>query len=247
MEFNGQPISPPAYDVLWELAIPGLAKPAVLHGESPGDTVDRRRQVVRDARAELSRAGYAGPRGIFPEVATLLNMVGRPQAAVDVRLYEWMPAGDQPPMRPTRFGARITVNGSRGAAAVLGPHWFRIWQFPAGSLVDEVIRFFPHHVAPAWPSGFHLPPDQLMLRPARRGESILRLLEGTYVRRAHICVVSRDSVAGADRVSDSLVLNDIQAGRYLVFMARNEVTVTPGHRGTFERKLKEMLEPARRY
>jgi hypothetical protein len=59
--------------------------------------------------------------------------------------------------------------------------------------------------------------------------------------------VTRDAVGGVDRVSDSLVLNDIPAGRYLVFMARNEITIAPGDRATLGRKLRELLEPARRY
>jgi hypothetical protein len=155
--------------------------------------------------------------------------------------------GDQVPMRPARLGARVTASGWRGAGAMLGPDWFRAWSFPAGSLVDEVIRLFPHHEAPARFSGFSLPPDQLALRPVRRGEPVLRLLEGPYLRRAHICVVSRDPVGGVDQLADGLVLNDTQAGRYLGFMARNEVTIAPGHRGTLERKLKEMLEPVRQY
>lgn len=246
MEFIGQQISPPAYDVLWKSAMPNDTKPAVLHVASPGETEHQRRQIVHRAHAELHRAGYAGPRGVVAEVGALLNMMVRPPVAVDVRMYERTPAGGQRPARLTRVGARVTTNGSRGAAAVLGPGWFRMWSFPTGSLVDEVIRLLPYHDAPARFSGFSLPPDELMLRPARRGESALRLLEGPYLRRAHICVVFRDPVAGAERVSNSVVVNDIEAGRYLVFMARNEITVASGRRGTFERKLKEMLEPARR-
>jgi len=42
------------------------------------------------------------------------------------------------------------------------------------------------------------------------------------------------------------VVNDTLAGRFLAFMDRNQITVAPGNRVTFERKLREMTEPARR-
>jgi EspG family len=244
VEFDGQRISRAAYDVLWESAMPGVAKPAVLHCGSPGRTGDERGRIVRDAWTELNRAGYAGPRVVSPEVAAVLDTVGRPKVAVDVRLYEWLPAGT----RPARYGARVAVGDWRGACAVLGPDWYRAWSFPLGSLVDEVIRLFAHHDAPArFSSGFSMPPDHLALRPVRRGEDVLRLLEGPYLRRAHICVVARDPIGGVDRVSGSLVLNDVAAGRYLIFMARNEITIAPGRRGILERKLKDLLEPARQH
>lgn len=247
MEFIGPHISAEAYDVLWEWAVPGLPKPAVLLADSPGDTTDQRRQIVASARTELIRAGYARPRGVLDEVTAVLTMVGRPQVAVDVRLYEWTPATEHEPARPVRFGARVTASAWRGATAMLGPDWFRTSSFPGGSLVDEVIRLFAHYEAPARFSGFSIHPDDLAVRPARRVEQVLQLLEGPCRRRAHICVVSRDPVAGAERVSDSLVLNDNYTGTYLVFMARNEITIVPGQRGTLERKLKELLDPTPRY
>jgi hypothetical protein len=154
-------------------------------------------------------------------------------------------------MRLAKFGARVAVSGSRAAVAVLGPEGFQAWSFPAGSFVDEVVRLFARHEPPARFAGVSLYLDQLgpNLRPARRGstEAILRLLEGPYLRRAHLCAVARERVSGGDRVSDSLVLNDVHAGRFLVFMARNQLTIVPGNRVTLERKLKEMIEPARQY
>jgi hypothetical protein len=205
--------------------------------------------VVREARTELQRAGYVGPREPLEEAAAVLNSVARPHLAIDVRLYEWV-AGEHGSVL-ARFGTRVAVNGWRGAVATLGPEWFQAWSFPATSLVDEVVRLFAQHDPPNRFSGVALYPDQLAanLRPARRQltETTLKLMEGPYLRRAYICVLARDHVVGTDRVSESLVLNDIPAGRYLVFMARNQITITPGDRRTLENKLKELIDSARQY
>lgn len=244
MDFSGQRISLDAFDVLWEFAMPGLAKPAVLHCESPGCTVDDRGRIVRAVAAQLAWAGYAGRRGVREEASAVLNTLGRPRLAVDIRLYE-STGGDQ---LPVRYGARVAVDGGRGAVAVLGPDGFQAWSFPTGSLVEEVLRLFAKHDPPVRFAGLSLFPDQLGPHqwPSRRHEATLRLLEQPFLRRAHLCVITRGQVGGTDRVSAGLVVNDTLAGRFLVFLDRNQITVAPGNRVTFERKLKEMTEPARR-
>jgi hypothetical protein len=241
-------ISPAAFDVLWESVVLDGPRPAVLAAPSPGATAGHRRELVDDAWAELRRTQYAGWRGAVDEVATQLTMVSRPRVAVDVRLYEWMePAEQRQDWWLTRIGFRVTHRDWRAAAAAYGPDGFCSWSFPVGSFVNEVIRLFPEHRAPAYFSGLTLPPDHIARRP-RSAEPVLRLLEGPYRRRAHMCVVTRDQVSGSERVSDGLVLNDTHSGRYLAFTARNQITIVPGDNETFERKLKELLaDPVHRY
>jgi hypothetical protein len=243
MMVTRQPVSAMAFDVLWESSVPGQSKPAVLQGDSPGATVEERRQVVRDATAELRAKGYVGPRGAADEVAAVLATVGRPRLAVDVRLFERVPVTAGNPLGVARLGARVAVAGSRGAVAVLGPSWFTAWSFPDTSLVDEVIRLFGHHEPPARFAGLTLHPEQLRA-PARKGgaESVLRLMEAPFLRRAYLCALTRDHVVGRTRVSPGLTLNDIEAGRFLVFTTRNQLVIAPGNRVTLERKLKEMTE-----
>lgn len=248
MEFSGQSISVEAYDVLWESTVTNHPKPAVLSGPSPGATVEQRTGIVRAAWAELRHCGYAGPRGVSDPVRDLLGAVAQPQLAVDIRLFEHVSAGGGR-TELAKLGARVAVRGRLGAVAALGPDWFRTWTFPATSLIHEVVSVFAHHEAPARFPGISLFPDELGIRPARRGgtEAVLRLLEGPFLRRAHLCAIRRNEMVGTDQVSDCLTLNDNTAGRFLVFMARNQLTVAPGHRGTFERKLRELTSFSRPY
>jgi hypothetical protein len=249
VEFTGMQVSVAAYDVLWDSVLPGRQKPAVLHCASPGDTAERRDHVVREARTELQRAGYAGPREASEEAAATLDCLARPRLAVDVRRYEWV-HGEHGPVL-AKVGARVAVTAWRGAVALLGQDWFQAWSFPVTSLVNEVVRLFVPHDPPARFQGVALYPDQLeaKFRPARRqlSETTLQLMEGPFLRRADICVLSRDHFGGGERVAESLVLNDIAAGRYLVFKARNQITITPGDRGTLERKLKELINAIRQH
>jgi hypothetical protein len=244
VEFRGKQVNPAAYDVLWDKAVPELAKPAVLYGDSPGDTPDERGRIERAALEHLQRAGYLGPLGVFEEAADVLNIVGRPQLAVDVRHYEWLP-GDQGQWVLAKAGIRVAVHSWRGAVAVLTAGYFQAWSFPATSLIDEVIRLFVPYDAQVRFDGVAVYTDQLApnQRPARRNgvEATLRLMEGPYLRRAYLNALGRDGT------SEGLVLNDVHTGRFLVFPDRNQVAIAPGDRRTFERKLKDLIEPFRRF
>lgn len=245
LKINGNEISAAAFDVLWESVVPDTPKPSVLHCGAPGDTVDDRGRVIERANADLRAAGYAGPRGPVEDVAVGLGIVARPWLAVDVRLFERAPTVTNP---PRKLGARLAVAGTVGVAAVLGPTGFTAWSFPSESLVNEVVRLFVHHEPPFRFAGTAIDPNQLYA-PTRREnvEATLRLMEAPFVRRAHICAVTTDHVVGRTRVSTGLTVNDIDAGRFLVFSDRNQIVIIPGNRVTLERKLKEMVGSYRTY
>jgi EspG family len=246
MEFDGKWIRAASYDVLWELAGGGLSKPAVLRGDSPGDTEAERRRLVADAVAELRDAGYVGPHGPHEEVRTLLDTVGDPRLAVDVRVFEWVPDAD--PARLVRRGVRVAVRGSRAAVTELVPGRFRAWTFPPTSLANEVGRLFPHHDGPRRMvfGGASIPADHVTTGLGRRDlpARVSSALAGGFLRRAHLCVIADHT--GGRRVSPGLTLNDtVDAGRFLVFPDRGQLAVVPGNKGALERKVRELIDHVR--
>jgi hypothetical protein len=248
VEINGREVSVAAFDVLWQTATRGIAKPPVLQCGSPGGTVAERGPIEEEAAAELRAAGYAGPRGPAEDVLAGMALLAQPTLAVDVRMYERESAVPGALAAPAKRGARLAVSGSTGVAAVLGPTGFRAWTFPGTSLVAEAVRLLGHYDPPFRFAGVTIDTDQLYA-PARKDnvEATLRVLEKPFLRRAHICVLVRDRVVGRTEVSAGLTLNDVDTGRYLVFTDRNQIVVTPGNRITLERKLKELIGARRRY
>lgn len=251
MEFDGKWIRPASYDVLWEMAGSGLSKPAVLHSDSPGDTRAERQQLVSDAVAELRSAGYVGPHGPHDAVGTLLDTVGRPGLAVDVRVFEWPSSADPGARRLVKRGVRVAVRGSRAAVAELFPDRFHAWTFPPTSLVHEVARLFPHHDGPRRTafSGASIPADYVASGFGWRDlpERISWALGGPFQRRAHLCAIAFDRTGGW-RVSPGLTLNDTaDAGRILAFPDRGQIAVVPGNRGALERKVRELIDHVQRF
>jgi len=248
MEFDLRLISLAAYDVLCGSV--SARRPAVLRCASPGDTAEDRARIEREARDELRRAGYTGPQAPTDEVGVVFDIMSRPRLAVDIRLFEWTVADRGEPVL-AKWGARVAVRNSRGVVGMVGPAGFRAWSFPAPSLVNEAAAFLPAHEPPARFGGVTVPPDHLGpgAFPARRGltEPVRRALAGPFVRRAHLCVVVHDQIAGRDRASTGLTLNDTALGRFLVYADRNQIAIVPGGRLTLERKLRELTEPVRTY
>lgn len=244
-----QPISRAAFDVLWDLALPGQLRPPVLHCESPGSTVDARARVVHEVTAHLQVGDYIGPRGVSEELSVALRAVCRPQRAVDLRLFERVPHDAVNPTGLTRLGARVAVSGAAGGAVLVSERDVRVWSFPRTSLINEVMALVEQH-PPARISGVALDPAQLREPDrGRRGgaDAVLRMTARPFVRRAYFCAVAHDHVHGRTRVSPGLTLNDTEAGRVLVFMDRNQLIITSGQRSTLARKLKEMAESQGRY
>lgn len=248
MRINGREISVAAFDVLWQQAMPGSAKPSVLQCGSPGDTVAERGPIEDEAAIELRAAGYAGPRGLGEDVLAGLALLARPALAVDVRLFERASAVPGTLAAPVKRGARLAVSGSSRVAAVLGADGFRAWTFPRTALVTEVLGLFGQYHPPFRFAGVAIDTDQLYV-PARKEnvEATLRVLEKPFLRRAYICALVRDRVVGRTEVSAGLTLNDVDTGRYLVFTDRNQIVITPGNRVNLERKLKELIGAWRPY
>jgi hypothetical protein len=244
-----QPVSVAAFDVLWDMALPRQRKPSVLQCDSPGATVDERARVVHAATAALRAGDYLGPRGVAEEMSAVLGAVCRPERAIDLRLFEWVPADADNPAGLRRLGARFAVAGTQGGVVVLGHREVRAWSFPRASLITEVVSLLAPH-PPARFSGVALAPAQLREPDrGRRGgaDAVLRMVSGPFVRRAHLCAVAYDHVLGRTKVSPGLTLNDTEAGRFLVFTDRNQIVVTAGQRSTLLRKLKELADSHGRY
>jgi hypothetical protein len=249
MRGHRQPVSRAAFDVLWGMALPRQPKPPVLQCESPGSTDEQRERVVRAATVELHAGGYVGPRGVSEEMSAVLGAVCRPQRAIDLRLFEWAPIGAGNPTGLTRLGARVAVSGTQGGVVLLGDREASAWAFPRATLINEVMSLVAEH-PPARFGGVALDPAQLREPDrGRRGgaDAVLRMTSGPFVRRAYLCAVAHDYVLGRTKVSPGLTLNDTEAGRFLVFMDRNQLIVNSGQRSTLVRKLKEMAESHGRY
>jgi hypothetical protein len=231
------------FDVLWELVLRDQARPEVLCTDSPGRTADERVMVVNEATAKLRAAGHLGPLGVADEMVAVLNTVGRPRLAVDVRLFERVPVDHRHPLGVRKVGARMAVAGAVGAAIVLDTDEVMTWSFPHNSLVTEVVKLFGEHAAPRRFPGLTVRFDEVHLLAHRAAnDPVLQLLSGPYVRRAHVIAVAHDHVVGRARTSAGLTLNDTAAGRFLVYPDRNLLVVAPGTRTILERKLKAMTE-----
>jgi hypothetical protein len=107
-----------------------------------------------------------------------------------------------------------------------------------------VVRLFPEH-DPVRFDGLAVPRERLADRGSRRtrDEPAWRLLEGPYVRRAHITVTTIKPSLGDTRSAGWLTVNDTPVGRFLIFPLGDQIAVTPGKRVTFENKIKEMIGP----
>lgn len=236
-------VSVAMFDVLWGLVLHDGTRPAVLSTGSPGRTSDERVAVVNDATARLRAAGIVGPLGVAPEAVAVLTTTCRPWVAVDVRLFERVAVDQRHPHGVRQVRARISVAGSVGAAVALDAAEVLMWSFPPSSLITEAVAMFGAHEAPRRFPGLTVRPDEFpdLLRRAAY-DPVLRQLSGPYVRRAHAVAVARGQVVGRRRVSTSLLVNDTEAGRFLVYPDRNLLVVAPGNRTTLERKLRTMTE-----
>jgi hypothetical protein len=74
------------FDVLWEWLRLG-ATPVVLRMDSPGHTRAARAGIVGRGWQALRERGLAGPSGPDPELVRLLNLLARPAAQLELRMW----------------------------------------------------------------------------------------------------------------------------------------------------------------
>lgn len=232
------------FDVLWEQVLDGLPKPAVLSTDSPGGTCEERRTVVNDATTRLRTAGHLGPVGVTDRLSSALHTVARPRLAIDLRIFERMPAAHRHPILVRQVGARLAVTGSAGVAALVTDEVL-LWTFPGTSLIAETAGLLGEYPAPRRCPGLTVRADEFPV-PVHHAASdpTLRQLARPYQRRARAIVVASSRVVGRPRVSPGLTVNDNDAGRFLVYQQGNLLVVSPGNRAALERRLRAMTSVA---
>lgn len=253
------PISLPAFDALWrdwcmDTRRPALPKPAVLDCPASGRTLAERKNLERQARAELHRARYpGGMRGDHVTLNRVLGALAEPDVEMSLR---W--EGPRPARAMAVRRARLPVTAWIGQYPVDRPggpiveHRIQFtWGEPA-DLAADLVGLVPHRPAARVPGGTQTveldklraagrwasadgrangPAGGAMYRALRElgeCETVSRLFADLTVlrclARGDLRVAVRASVHRR-RPGPRILVNDTDAGRFLLTTRDGLVTV----------------------
>ncbi|MGH3994488.1 MAG: ESX secretion-associated protein EspG, partial [Pseudonocardiaceae bacterium] len=141
--------------------------PVVLHLPSPGNTHEERHQIIRSGLDALRSQGLADGRGLHPELADLLQMIARPAAMVDARIW-------YPTWRCFALGA---LRGATAAVAVINAEGVRISETSEYRLTADVAAVAGRAGTGSGES-VSIPTETLMAVGAKAGSAPHHLVDG---------------------------------------------------------------------